>query len=115
MDKMLRACLNWKVIGGLVLVGLGVWAVAPNLLVGALPFLLIAACPLSMMFMMRGEHGSQHEEADRKTRVAPSRDVRLAELKAERQAIDQRIVELGERAEGTAGRETPEEGSKVQP
>lgn len=118
MDKMLRACLNWKVIGALVLVGLGVWAVAPNLLVGVLPILLIAVCPLSMMLMMRGmqgEHGSHHRGADQETRVAPSRDVRLGELMAERRAIDQRIVELEERAEETAAREMPEGDSKVQP
>lgn len=60
MEKMFRACLNLKVIGALALVGVGVWAVAPNLLVGALPILLIAACPLSMMFMMRGMKDDHH-------------------------------------------------------
>lgn len=117
MDNMLRACLNWKVVGGLTLLGLGIWFAAPNLLAAALPVLLLAVCPLSMMLMMRGmqgEHGSQHGGADHGSRVAPSRDVRLAELKAERQAIDEQIVDLEERAEGSAARETPEGGSKVQ-
>jgi len=47
-------CLNWKVLAGLVAVGVGVWAMAPNLIGAAVPLLLVAACPLSMLFMMRG-------------------------------------------------------------
>ena len=82
MEKMLRACLNWKVIGGLAVVGLGIWFVAPNLLVAALPVLLIAVCPLSMVLMMRGmqgeHHGSQSGNDGTGMRVAPSRDVQIA-------------------------------------
>ncbi len=55
--KFFGMCLNWKVIVGLVVVGLGVWAVAPNLIGAAVPLLLVAACPLSMFFMMRGMGG----------------------------------------------------------
>lgn len=84
MEKMLRACLNWKVIGGLALVGIGVWSVAPNLLVAALPVLLIAVCPLSMMFMMRGMHADQQGASVPRTEhgegIATSAQ-RLAELK----------------------------------
>ncbi len=47
-------CLHWQALGGLVAVGVGVWAVAPNLIGAAVPLLLVAACPLSMLFMMRG-------------------------------------------------------------
>ncbi len=50
-------CPNRKVIAGLVAVGIGVWAVAPNLLGAAVPLLLVAACPLSMLFMMWGMGG----------------------------------------------------------
>ena len=55
--KMGGMCFNWKVVAGLAAVGVGVWAVAPNLLGAALPLLIIAACPLSMFFMMRGMGG----------------------------------------------------------
>lgn len=57
-------CLNWKVIGGLAAVGLGIWVVAPNLVVGVLPLLLIAACPLSMLLMMRGMSGGQQNRTE---------------------------------------------------
>lgn len=52
--KIFGMCLNWKVVGGLAVVGLAVWAFAPNLVAGATPLLLALACPLSMLFMMRG-------------------------------------------------------------
>jgi hypothetical protein len=95
-------CLNWRVIAGLTLVGLSVWAIAPNLLIGALPILLIAVCPLSMMFMMRGIHGhktSVPEESEKVSRVPPSRDVRLAELAAQRGEIERELARLGSTAE----------------
>lgn len=97
MDKMLRACLNWKVIGGLTVVGLGLWLVAPNLLAAALPVLLLAVCPLSMMLMMRsmGERGSDQESADhQKTSVAPPTETERAKLEAMKEEIDQRIRAL---------------------
>jgi hypothetical protein len=84
-------CLNWKVIGGLAAVGLGIWAVAPNLVSGVVPLLVVAACPLSMILMMRGMSGGQqarsNDDSDASRRVhAPTesgerRD--LATLKAE--------------------------------
>lgn len=97
MEKMFRMCLNWKVIGGLTVVGLAIWLAAPNLLVAALPILLIAACPLSMLLMMKamgGEHSSQPEDANTKTRVSPSREVRIAELEAKREILDREITAL---------------------
>lgn len=46
-------CFNKKVIAALAAVGVGVWLFAPNALAAALPLLLLAACPLSMILMMR--------------------------------------------------------------
>jgi len=119
MEKMLRACLNWKVIGGLAVVGLGIWFVAPNLLVAALPVLLIAVCPLSMVLMMRGmqreHHGSQSGNDGTGMRVAPSRDVQIAALKAEREAADRRIAELEGRDEASDVSKTPEGDAQIQP
>jgi Protein of unknown function (DUF2933) len=105
VEKMLRACLNWKVIGALALLGLGIWAVSPNLLGAALPVLLLAACPLSMLLMMRGMQGHEGPRADaeqRTSRIGPSPDVRLAELRSERQAIDREIASLEEASERPA-------------
>jgi Protein of unknown function (DUF2933) len=60
--SMLFMCLNWKVVGGLAVVAVIIGIIAPKLLLGAIPLLIVAACPLSMLFMMRGmQHGqSQH-------------------------------------------------------
>ncbi|MGH9177761.1 MAG: DUF2933 domain-containing protein [Acidimicrobiales bacterium] len=53
----MKMCINWKVVGALALVGLGVFAAAPNLIGAALPLLVLAACPLSMLVMMRAMSG----------------------------------------------------------
>ena len=50
-------CLNWKVVAGLAVAGLGIWITAPNLIWVALPLLVALACPLSMLLMMRGMAG----------------------------------------------------------
>ncbi len=105
MNKMGGMCLNWKVIAGLAVVGLGVWAVAPNLAGAALPFLIVLACPLSMLFMMRGMGGGQcateGEQARRSSGVGLTRDEQVAELRAQmeslqaqQQAISRELNEL---------------------
>lgn len=87
-------CFSWKVIGGLVAVGVGVWIVAPNLVVGVVPLLAIAACPLSMMFMMRGMSGGQHdggypiESQDKRTRDLATLKAEHARLTAELEALE---------------------------
>ena len=58
MLSMLFMCLNWKVVAGLAVVALIVGVIAPGLLLGAIPLLILAACPLSMLFMMRGMRGN---------------------------------------------------------
>ncbi|WCO68012.1 DUF2933 domain-containing protein [Iamia majanohamensis] len=45
-------CLNKKVIVGLIVAGVAVYLLAPDLLGAALPLLVLAACPLSMVVMM---------------------------------------------------------------
>lgn len=52
-------CMNWKVMVGLAAVGLGVWIVAPGLVASVAPLLIVALCPLSMLFMMGGMRGDQ--------------------------------------------------------
>ena len=53
MMSILRSCADWRVVAILVAVGAGVAVFAPNLIAAAVPFLLVAACPLSMLVMMR--------------------------------------------------------------
>lgn len=56
---MLFMCLNWKVVAGLAVVAVFVLVVAPQFIWAALPLLLVAACPLSMLVMMWGMHRGQ--------------------------------------------------------
>src|SRR6266566_1957172 len=81
--KMLSMCLNWKVVAGLAVVGLIVLVVAPPLMWAALPILLIAACPLSMLFIMRGMAGNRNATTQMQGDQLPAgltRNERLAEL-----------------------------------
>lgn len=53
----LKHCVNPKVIAGLAAVAAGVWVFAPGVFAAALPLLILAICPISligMMYMMRG-------------------------------------------------------------
>lgn len=87
--KMRGMCFNWKVLAGLAAVGIGIWAVAPNLAGAALPLLLLAACPLSMLFMARGMQGgqcstsTQPRQTGQPAGVRLTREEQLAELKAQ--------------------------------
>jgi hypothetical protein len=101
--KMLFMCLNWKVVAGLAVVGLIVWVVAPQFVWAALPVLLVAACPLSMLFMMRGMSGGANQRAAQplETNEPPGigladeeRQSRLLRLRAEQEAIASQIDEL---------------------
>lgn len=91
-------CVNWKVIAGLAVLGVGVWLWVPDLAAVALPLLLVAACPLAMLLMMRGmqdgQRTSQPATAVQPTPATMSRDDQLAELRAQHQAIGRRIAAL---------------------
>ncbi|WP_327432906.1 DUF2933 domain-containing protein [Streptomyces sp. NBC_01236] len=50
-------CLNKKVVIGAAVVAGGVLLIKPAWAVAALPVLILAICPLSMIFMMRGMRG----------------------------------------------------------
>lgn len=56
--EALKKCLNPKVLIGLTVIALGIAVFAPKMLVAALPLLIIAACPLSMVLMMSMMHKS---------------------------------------------------------
>lgn len=61
--KLFGLCLNWKVIVGLAAVAMGLYFVAsPAVFKAALPLILAAACPLSMLLMTRFmPHGARPE------------------------------------------------------
>lgn len=77
--KYLRACLDPRVVGAAAMAGIAVVIVAPGSIAALLPLLLVAACPLSMLLMMRmmGGHASEsgsppsgHSVADLQSELA---------------------------------------------
>ncbi len=65
-------CINKKVVGGLAIVGLGIWWLAPGAIAAALPLLLIAICPLSMLFMMKAMGGMNGQRQGQSTATTAS-------------------------------------------
>ena len=82
-------CFNWKVIAALAAIGIGLYALAPGPAVAAVPLLVLAACPLSMLLMMRamGSMGSCKTKDDGQTNAKEVAQLRaeVAALRAERQ------------------------------
>ena len=90
--KMLKMCLNWKVIAALAVVGVGIYAIAPKMAVAALPILLIAICPLSMMFMMKGMQGDKDEgQASEEEDGESTREGQLSRLREQKAGLDEQI------------------------
>ncbi|MBA2442827.1 MAG: DUF2933 domain-containing protein [Rubrobacter sp.] len=96
--KMLKMCLNWRVLLGLGALGVGTYAVAPDLALAVLPFLVLAICPLSMMFMMKGMQGNggedEGEQASQEAGASLNREEQLARLQAQQEALSDQISEL---------------------
>ena len=109
-NTLIDMCLNWKVVAGLAVVGVGVWIVAPNLVWAAVPILLVLACPISMLFMMRGmgsgRHDVQPEQAQYLPVVGSTGEEQLADLRAQHAAITHEIADL-EATRGMAHQEAP--------
>lgn len=51
--KFLRLCLDPRVLLTIALGGVAVVIIAPELVAATIPLLVVAACPLSMVLMMR--------------------------------------------------------------
>lgn len=65
--RHLKHCINPKGIVGLAVVAVGVWVFAPGAFAAALPLLLVAICPLSMVGMMyMMSRGGPTEQASEK-------------------------------------------------
>ncbi len=95
----MKTWTNWK--GLAVLVGaaaVGLYVVAPNLAVAALPILALAACPLAMMLMMKGMHGSQDEthgqRASQEADADLTREEQITRLRWQQTDLDNRINAL---------------------
>lgn len=90
--QMLKMCLNWKVLVGLAVLGIGIYAVAPDLAAAAFPFLLLAICPLSMVFMMKGMQGDEAKTP--KMDAGLNRNEQLARLRTEQTSLTKQIGAL---------------------
>ncbi len=86
-------CLNGKVIVGLAVVGLGVWVAAPTLVGAAVPLLLTAICPLSMLVMALSMGRSRGMRRPTQP-SAPAAPAHLPTLQARRVAIARDIARL---------------------
>ncbi|MGI8513995.1 MAG: DUF2933 domain-containing protein [Acidimicrobiia bacterium] len=92
MSRLLKMCLNWKVLSGLAVIGLGVGLLAPGLFGRALPILLLAACPISMLVMM----ATMRQPS---TRAPAPEDInslqaQLAELTAQEEQVRKHLARL---------------------
>jgi hypothetical protein len=76
-------CLNKKVIAGLVVAAGAIYLLAPNWFGAALPLLIFAACPLSMLLMMRMMSGSGNSSCNTKPASGSEDADELARLRAE--------------------------------
>ena len=54
--------INAKVVAALGAVALAIYLLVPNLFYAAFPLLILAACPLSMLLMMRMMSASKTDE-----------------------------------------------------
>ncbi len=93
----MKMCLNWRVLAGLGAVGVGIYLVAPNLVAAALPILLLAVCPLSMLLMMKGMQGSQYEAQERQAlqeETGLTREEQVARLRTQQATLADQIDAL---------------------
>ncbi len=106
--SLLGMCLNWKVVAGLAVIGLLVLVVAPQIGWLLLPVLLIAACPLSMLFMMRGMRGMQGGMGRPSSQPASASPVPVAEAAREEQltALRTQLLSIQAEQEAIAGQIT---------
>ncbi len=92
--KMLKICLNWKVLASLAAIGVGIYLFAPDLALAALPILLLAACPLSMLLMMWGMQHTQGQQIPQEPDSGLSREERIAQPRTQQAALAEQLGEL---------------------
>ena len=90
-------CFDKRVIAGLAVVGLGVYAFAPDLIGAALPLLILAVCPLSMLLMMKmmapGGSKADAAAADGQGDEVAALRAEVEKLRADQGLLDRRAGE----------------------
>jgi hypothetical protein len=106
--KVMGMCINWKVIAGLALTGVALFVfVSPDAALAAVPLLLLAACPLSMIAMVWGmsKMGGMQEGASCATGNqtaqggSRTRDQQISALREQQELLAQQIAALEEQSE----------------
>lgn len=72
-------CFNRNVLFGLAAAVLAVFLFAPSVASAAIPLLVVLACPLSMVVMMRGMSGGQRRRDEAATNARQTATVNSAE------------------------------------
>ena len=98
---MLRMCLNWKVLAGLAAVAIGIYVFAPGAFAAAAPLLFLAACPVSMLVMMKmmTTGNAARNEPDPPTGGTSGHSVGRDELSAELQRLQARQTAVADQLE----------------
>ena len=91
-------CFNRNVLIGLGVVALGVLALRPEAIGAALPVLVLLACPLSMVVMMRTMNHSNASRGTTESAEPVTGDSEVARLRAE---VDQLRAALGDKNDRT--------------
>lgn len=103
--NMLKMCFNWKVIAGLAVVAAGVYMVAPAAFAAALPLLFLAACPLSMILMMKMMSGGNAQKGGDNAESTPTgamaHPASADELDAELQQLRARQTAIADQLDAT--------------
>lgn len=115
-------CFNPRVLGGLALAAAAVFVFAPGAFAAVLPFLVMAACPLSMVLMMRGMPGGQcsthGRQADQQPQTAggavPPTSASEAEIARLRAEVDQLEAERAARNDLDRALDGPASGGDSQ-
>ena len=80
-------CFDKRVIGGLAVIALGIFVFTPNSFAAALPVLIVAACPLSMLLVMRIMSGSREGNSCSTGGSSRSDADEISELRAQVQRL----------------------------
>lgn len=120
----LKMCLNWKAVTAVTVVAVGLFVLAPDLAAAALPFLVLAICPLSMILMMVMMNGSK-DESDAacspgstntdSSRPSETPEEQLASLRAQQKNLAPKIDALQSQASRTPGAHRSEASIAARP
>ena len=103
MKSILGMCFNPRVLAAVAVIGIGLWLVAPQVILAALPLLVLAICPLSMALMAWSMRGSAQGQ--------PAADpaARLATLEREQISLAREVARARAELESGTGPAEPRE------